>query len=243
MTVRCTGILPSQDHPWIKVCGIRTFADLEACASAEATHVGFNSWPHSPRCVGPERVGPLADAARELGLVPVVLCVPGSLLTAGGAARLGVWLQCPSPVPDEEVGGALGIIEARTCRPGSLSGATWGEVLLLDAHSEDLPGGTGKAVAFDQALLAPRPFILAGGLKPDTVAAAVEAVAPAGVDAASGLESRPGVKDPGRIRAFCISAREAFLRLRQTGLAHHRGTEYTEEMRKKVVLEKDYEAS
>jgi phosphoribosylanthranilate isomerase len=55
-----------------------------------------------------------------------------------------------------------------------------------------------------------RPIILAGGLTPDTVAAAIERVRPHGVDASSGLESSPGVKDPGRVRDFVLAAREAF---------------------------------
>jgi phosphoribosylanthranilate isomerase len=55
-----------------------------------------------------------------------------------------------------------------------------------------------------------RPIILAGGLTPDTVAAAIERVRPHGVDASSGLESSPGVKDPGRVRDFVVAAREAF---------------------------------
>ena len=56
----------------------------------------------------------------------------------------------------------------------------------------------------------PRPrVILAGGLKPENVAEAIAALQPWGVDVASGVEASPGVKDPGRLKAFLANARAA----------------------------------
>jgi len=82
-------------------------------------------------------------------------------------------------------------------------------------------GATGKthdwAVSRDLVALSPRPVILAGGLTPDNVADAVRAVAPAGVDAHTGLEGADGRKDPERLRRFIAEAKAAF---RQTA---HRG--------------------
>jgi phosphoribosylanthranilate isomerase len=74
------------------------------------------------------------------------------------------------------------------------------------------PAETGVPIDLETAaeVAAHRPIILAGGLTPDTVAAAIERVRPHGVDASSGLESSPGVKDPGRVRDFVLAAREAF---------------------------------
>jgi phosphoribosylanthranilate isomerase len=204
--------LPSLLRPWIKVCGIRSLADLDMCAAAGATHAGFNTWPRSPRHVEAARVASLVEGARERGLVPVILSVPGSLLPNRDAGGLGAWLQIAAPPGEGEREGFLGILEARAADPATVAGPAWGDALLLDARAGDLPGGTGRPVSLDLALRAPRPFILAGGLTPENVGERVAEMAPAGVDAASGLESAPGVKDPGRIRAFCAAARLAFQR-------------------------------
>jgi phosphoribosylanthranilate isomerase len=53
------------------------------------------------------------------------------------------------------------------------------------------------------------PVILAGGLTPENVRDAIDALHPYGVDVASGVESRPGVKDPRRVRAFLLACRES----------------------------------
>jgi phosphoribosylanthranilate isomerase len=84
--------------------------------------------------------------------------------------------------------------------------------LLLDTRSREMPGGTGRA--FDWSLVRGVPerarfVVLAGGLTPDNVTAALAAVRPHGVDASSGLETAPGRKDPARVRAFVAAARAA----------------------------------
>jgi phosphoribosylanthranilate isomerase len=88
--------------------------------------------------------------------------------------------------------------------------------IMLDTKAPkgaERPGGHG--VSFDWTLLKgldrEQPFILAGGLKPDTVADAIRAVKPMGVDVSSGVESVPGVKDAKLIRAFIEAARGASL--------------------------------
>ncbi|MEW6757381.1 MAG: phosphoribosylanthranilate isomerase [Acidobacteriota bacterium] len=209
--------LPTPFAPWVKVCGVRTYADLEACARAGATHVGLNPWPRSPRFVPANALTALAGAARTLGLAPILLLLPGACLSPSQSARLAVALvQVLAPPPAEwrrrwsEAG--TGVLEARPLTPGNASALPFGDALLLDARAPGRPGGTGKTVSLELAALAPRPFVLAGGLGPDNVAETIAALRPAGVDAASGLESSPGVKDPGRISAFCAEALAAFQR-------------------------------
>jgi phosphoribosylanthranilate isomerase len=91
----------------------------------------------------------------------------------------------------------------------------WPDCLLLldSAPNGDggLPGGTGRRVdeVAAAALARHRPVILAGGLTPANVAAAIATVRPHGVDASSGLESAPGIKEPGLVAAFVAAARHA----------------------------------
>jgi phosphoribosylanthranilate isomerase len=88
------------------------------------------------------------------------------------------------------------------------------QTVLLDAFSTDAYGGTGQTFEWSMALaaraLVPR-LILAGGLTPENVAAAVARVRPFAVDACSSLERAPGVKDAGRVRAFVAAVRSAGL--------------------------------
>jgi phosphoribosylanthranilate isomerase len=82
--------------------------------------------------------------------------------------------------------------------------------LLLDAWVEGVPGGTGHQIdpsAMPQALH--RPWILAGGLKPENVTEALSHYRPSAVDVSSGVESSSGVKDPLKVRAF-VNAVKSF---------------------------------
>lgn len=80
--------------------------------------------------------------------------------------------------------------------------------LLLDAHAPDEAGGQGRT--FDwSAVRAQRPYVLAGGLTPDNVGAAVKALRPHAVDVSTGIESAPGIKDEDRMRRFIEAVRQA----------------------------------
>jgi phosphoribosylanthranilate isomerase len=210
---------PTPEAPWVKVCGVRTFADLEACARAGATHVGINAWPGSARFVPPLAMARLIGAARLMRLSPVVVHLPGSPVRLEEAARMGAAfiqvLAPPQPLIRRRLAATgTAVVEARRATSSNVACLSWGDVLLLDACAGDRFGGTGSAVPASLAVAAPRPFVLAGGLKPDNVAEAIGACKPAGVDASSGLESRPGQKDPHKVRDFCQAAREALGRVR-----------------------------
>jgi phosphoribosylanthranilate isomerase len=95
------------------------------------------------------------------------------------------------------------------------------DAYLVDAQVEGKFGGTGKMVSWDllrneyQRQEWP-PLILAGGLRPDNVGEAIEAVRPWGVDVASGVESSPGIKDVALVERFIEEARRAFAKLEST---------------------------
>ena len=92
-------------------------------------------------------------------------------------------------------------------------GRSQAPALLVDAHVKGAYGGTGETGDWSiaQHLVGKAPILLAGGLNPENVAAAVQAVKPWGVDVASGVECSPGVKDPSKISAFISAARSAVL--------------------------------
>jgi phosphoribosylanthranilate isomerase len=83
------------------------------------------------------------------------------------------------------------------------------QALLLDTYKQGQAGGTGEIFDWHWARKAKKygPIILAGGLNPDNVAQAIEVAGPEAVDTASGTESAPGKKDPGKLRAFFKAVR------------------------------------
>lgn len=228
-------LLPKAGHqlikfPRIKVCGVRRMADLELLAESGVDSVGFNFVAHSPRYVEPAHAGELVTRAHELGLlcVAVVMDLPADEL-ADLLDRVSVdWVQLHG-TEHPKVASACGarpilkvtswsgraeeraLVEAwRQIEPtGQLRG--W----LVDAYAPAAGGGTGRVARWD--LLHPRPaifgglpLILAGGLVPDNVAAAIAATGADGVDTASGVEVSPGVKSAELVSAFASAARAAW---------------------------------
>jgi phosphoribosylanthranilate isomerase len=99
------------------------------------------------------------------------------------------------------------------------------DAILLDTKTATASGGTGKVFDWKRAqqVLASESsklrIILAGGLKPENVAEAIRTLRPWGVDVASGVERRPGQKDPARVAAFVTAARSAFAAIENNPLA------------------------
>ncbi len=209
----------------VKICGVTTPADALAAARLGADAVGLNFYPPSPRCLTPAAA---RSILRELPpfVEPVPLFVESSLpavraaLADLGPVRLFQWHAAPRepvdaapyrfipafPVRDRADVDALAAYLDAASAAGRSPAA-----VLVDAHVPGLHGGTGRTAPWD--LLAdfrsPVPLILAGGLTPDNVAQAVRTVRPYAVDVASGVESRPGLKDPDRMRRFIDEARAA----------------------------------
>jgi len=91
---------------------------------------------------------------------------------------------------------------------GRSTGSSAADAILVDSYSESGLGGTGRAFDWEREadavrrIVAGKPLVLAGGLDAENVGAAIRALAPDVVDVSSGVESSPGVKDHGRMRAF-----------------------------------------
>lgn len=104
--------------------------------------------------------------------------------------------------------------------------AEWVDMFITDSYNpaNGAKGATGLVhdwgISAELVRISPRPLMLAGGLNPDNVAAAIEQVRPAGVDAHTGLETAGGRKDRAKVRRFVQQSREAFERL-SVGTSQH----------------------
>ncbi|NGQ90436.1 phosphoribosylanthranilate isomerase [Rhodobacter sp. HX-7-19] len=206
----------------VKICGLRTVADVDAVAAAGAGYAGFNFFAPSPRFVTVEAARALALAAPpglckvalvvdadDATLDAIVAGVPLDMLQLHGhesVARVAE-IRARYGLPVMKVIGVAGEADLAALTEISLAA----DQLLIDAKPPKdavLPGGNG--LAFDWRLLVGRkwlkPWMLAGGLTPGNVAEAVRLTGARQVDVASGVESAPGVKDAARIADFVRAA-------------------------------------
>jgi phosphoribosylanthranilate isomerase len=211
----CPGA-PERVPTFVKICGLRRPEDALAAGEAGADAVGLVFHPPSPRCVTLEEaravvaalppfvavVGLFVDpepeaVVRALNEVSLDLLQFHGRESAALCGRFGRrYLKTLHAAP--------GVDLAAAAAPHAQAAG-----ILLDAYVPGQPGGTGRRVTLARLPDIPRPVILAGGLDPDNVADAMRTLRPHGVDVSSGVESRPGVKDPARIRAFVAAVREA----------------------------------
>ncbi len=193
----------------VKICGITRTEDALLAAELGATAVGFVLWPGSTRAVDPFRA---RSIARHLPpLVSVVgVFVDQPIEYVKRVARLvpldAVQLHgCESAEYCGDAGTrVIKAIRAADTAADDLERWPRNVVILLDAGDRAQRGGTGRTVDWNVAarVARTRPTILAGGLRPDNVSEAARRVRPWGVDVSSGVEVRPGIKDPARLREF-----------------------------------------
>ena len=208
----------------IKICGIKTPEILETAISAGADMVGFMHFQRSPRHVSIEEIATLISEARGRIETCVVLVNPDNSCVAEVAALGPDWIQLHGPETPhrvEAIRAEAGVEIMKALPIGSAEDiarvaefSAVADRILLDAKppkGADRPGGLGET--FDWALLKALdpsiPFMLSGGLTPQTVADAIRIVRPFAVDVSSGVESAPGVKDKRLIEAFIRNARAA----------------------------------
>jgi phosphoribosylanthranilate isomerase len=206
----------------VKICGMRSVADVEAVARAGAAYAGFNFFPKSPRYLAPTQARDVALAA-PIGLAKVALtvdaddawldqivdAVPLDMLQLHGhesPARVAE-LRARYGLPVMKV---LGVADERDLAD-LVEYSLVADQLMIDAKppkGAKLPGGNG--ITFDWRLLVGRkwlkPWMLAGGLTPQNVAEAIRLTGARQVDVASGVESAPGVKDATMISDFVKAA-------------------------------------
>ena len=203
----------------VKICGIRTPDALSAAVTGGARYVGLVFYPKSPRAVDLDLA---AELSRQVptGVRVVGLFVDPSddqLETTLGRVPLDLLQlhgnETPDRVADIRATASAPVMKAvRVATPADLEQvsafADVADMLLFDAKPPPnvaaLPGGNG--IPFDWTILAGRqwtlPWMLSGGLTTDNLAEAVRLTGAQTVDVSSGVESRPGHKEPTLIAAF-----------------------------------------
>jgi phosphoribosylanthranilate isomerase len=199
----------------VKICGVRTPAEAAFAAECGADAVGLNFYPKSSRYLDPRAA---ADVVRALPpfTAPVGVFVATPMRQATAIAfQLGLRAIQTYDMPPEDTFPFAHVPAFRVKDAASLDAirayvaVRKPAAVLVDAFVEGEMGGTGQAApwgllaGFDPGV----PLVLAGGLTPDNVADAIRTVRPWAVDVASGVEASPGVKDQGRVRAFCTTVR------------------------------------
>ncbi len=207
----------------VKICGITNMEDALMAVEAGADALGFVFFRGSPRCISPEQ------AAAIIRQLPPFVQTVGLFVNEEPATVNNVADQSgldlvqlhgeESPNYCDEI--RRRVIKAfRVKDHATLDDMTSYHVAacLLDAWSPAAHGGTGTTFNWEIAAraAASNRIILAGGLTSENVAAAVATVHPYAVDVSSGVESAPGKKDAGLVRAFVGAAQQISTRLRNS---------------------------
>ncbi|MFP5507496.1 MAG: phosphoribosylanthranilate isomerase [Gammaproteobacteria bacterium] len=194
----------------VKICGITRPEDGVLAALLGADAIGLVFYAPSPRAVSPGRAVEIAAAlppfVTRVGLF--VNAAPAEVEAVLAAVRLDL-LQFHGDETEAECS-RFGhpYLKALSMRPGldvaaAMRAYPSASGFLLDAYHPAVPGGSGESFDWDRVPVErPRPVVLAGGLHPGNVAAAVRRVRPYAVDVSSGVEAAKGIKDPAKLAEF-----------------------------------------
>jgi phosphoribosylanthranilate isomerase len=219
-----------EDHnfemTWIKICGTTNLEDALVAVEAGADAVGFVFYEKSPRYItveaareiveklpeGVEKVGVFVGESpdgvdaigRQVGLTAVQVYSPATQEWLDWQRESGCKLMIAIPGSD--------LVDSIFIGDGMKKAL---HAILLDSGSGARPGGTGERFDWESVKGMVRglgksvAIVVAGGLTPENVGRAIGILKPWGVDVASGVESRPGKKDPEKVRAFAKAVRAA----------------------------------
>jgi phosphoribosylanthranilate isomerase len=206
----------------VKICGLTDPDALAAAVRGGARYLGFVFYPPSPRALSPERAAALAAQAPAGCKTVGVLVDPDDALLdlVLSQVRLdALQLHGAPPARVAAIKAATGRLVIRAlsvAEPQDLAPvpdhAAVADMLLFDAKPPPVPGMLpgGNGLSFDWRLLhglaVGRPWLLSGGLSAQNLEAAVRLCGARAVDVSSGVEDRPGHKDPAKIRDFLTVA-------------------------------------
>lgn len=199
---------------FVKICGITNLEDAKHAVKSGADALGFNFFEGSSRFVTPERaadiirrmpehiskIGVFVDADRK-HIHDVIEFAKLSAVQLHGH-------EGPDDLVDYEIS-AIKVFRVSVNFDVEVMRNYIVEAFLLDTYKEGALGGTGQTFDWQLAIKAKEygRIILSGGLTPDNIEAAVRFVQPYGVDVSSGVEARPGKKDPQKVLDFIARAK------------------------------------
>ena len=220
----------------VKVCGITTLEDALLCVEAGADALGFIFVEDTPRFVTPQAVAPIVRRLPPF-VTPVGVFwnhPAGHVKAVAEACGLRALQLHGDETPEDVAGFALPVIKTVKLPPaGTIDGLPEYRIkesfeafrfykvasaILLDSAARWSEGEAREPLEWALAAsivkqrkagMVQPPVILAAGLTPETVARAIAVVKPYGVDVNSGVEAKPGRKDPDKVRRFIRAAREA----------------------------------
>ena len=196
----------------VKICGVTKLEDAKLAAELGAHAIGLNFYPESPRCLSPAAAAELVRRFPPF-VTPVGVFVnwaAETVLALSQALGLSAAQLHGDEPPQvvERLARHLPVIKALRIAQGSPAPEFFryraASAFLLDSAVSSHYGGTGVTGNWHAARAAAQTqrIILAGGLTPENVGEAIRIVRPYAVDVTSGVETRPGKKDPGKLRTF-----------------------------------------
>ncbi len=201
----------------VKICGITRAEDAALAVELGAAALGFNFYSKSPRAIAPATavliIRQLSPFVTPVGIFADEPEDDRILATAQEAGLRALQIHGPRWPDLDKLRVHYPVIVGLRVGP-DFKLASLAELkasaFLLDGFDPQFLGGTGQTFDWSVARAAAHygPIILAGGLKPENVAAAIRAARPHAVDVASGVESSPGIKDAEKLRAFFAAVAE-----------------------------------
>ena len=201
----------------VKICGITREQDALAAVEFGADALGFVFYEPSPRYITVRHAAEIAQALPPFVSTVALFVNADPDTIAGVVDAVGVDLlqfhgqECPEYCARHRRPWIRAVrVQPETDLLAAQAEFAKGRGLLLDTYRPGVPGGTGKTFDWDRipSQMAPG-IVLAGGLNPDNVGDAVRSVRPFAVDVSGGVESRKGIKDPAKIKAFIEEVRSA----------------------------------
>lgn len=195
----------------IKMCGITTPSDAEAAADAGASSIGIVAFENSPRFIPPTALRNIRQALPPW--ISITVVAPDMQTASQYDADVWQLYTLPPTSGSKPIIHAIRVdqdVNVETI----LSESSGCKALLFDAYHPHLLGGSGHRINESTAMSlfagpCHVPRILAGGLTPENVADAIRILDPWGVDVSSGIELKPGIKCPIKMKAFVAAVYSA----------------------------------